>query len=187
MKQNIIVISVFLFCIFNVNAQEVKVVESTQSFWKVSYFNLTNALVGYEMKVLPSVSLSIEGGGGILCEFSDAYGNSFAVAPLLKSNINYYYNLNKRIQKNKKTSYNSANFLTLGTSIVPTLSYIGKENVMICKNNIVYGAWGLRRCFYDEKLTFQTELGIGRMHEYEGEYSKKGLTFILNLQLSYNF
>lgn len=175
----------FLFLVFTVKAQEKNTTKEVESFWKISSFNFTHVLVGYETKVAPQLTFSIEAGGGLDIHFSEKQDNSYAMVSGLKSNFNYYYNYKKRVSKNKNTLHNAANFFTIGSEIRPTVSFVSDEHHGIYKYQIFYTAWGLRRNIA-RNWNMQFEFGVGLMHEYEGKYSNWGGSPIFNVQFSYN-
>ncbi len=176
-------------------AQE-KTTPEVQSFGKVSYYDLLHITGGYEFKIAPQMTFSVEGGGGFDFHHStshpylsggsveDYYTNAKVL--IFKSNVNYYYNYKKRVRKKKKTAHNAANFITIGAEVRPMVSYMSKEEFGICKYQVYYGAWGMRRNLW-KNWNMQFELGLGVKHEYERKYDYRGGLFVVNLQFSYNF
>ncbi len=193
MKKVFYSVVLLLFLSSMLRAQE-KVTPEVESFGKVSLFGFTNILAGYEVKIAPQMTFSIEGGGGF--DFRHFEGYSFftgtnysedvsAKVLLFKSNINYYYNYKKRVGKNRITRNNGANFITMGTVIRPMVSYMSDARYGIYKYQAYYGAWGMRRNLW-KNWNMQFELGLGVLHEYEDKYDDwKGIP-IINIQFSYN-
>ncbi len=180
----------------SLKAQERKAIQEVESLGKVTYYDLLHITAGYEMKIAPQMTFSIEGGGGFAFHHSkshpyfsggsskDYYTNAKVL--LFKSNINYYYNYQKRVRKQKKTAHNAANFITMGAEIRPMVSYMSKEEFGIYKYEIYYGAWGMRRNLW-KNWNMQFELGLGVMHEYDGKYDDWGGIPVVKIQFSYNF
>lgn len=174
-----------IFIISSVSLMKSQEIKEVQSFWKANYFDFTLLTAGYEVRMATQLTFSIEGGGGLGLYLTNDKTSS-ALVSSIKSNVNYYYNFRKRVRKNKNTKYNSANFLTIGTEMRPSVSYLKGNDYGIYKNQIFYSAWGLRRNI-GGNFTLQTELGLGVMHEYRRKYDIWGSTIVINAQLSYNF
>ncbi len=177
-------------------AQEQEITPEVESFGKVSYFDLVHLTLGYEMKIAPQMTFSVEGGGGFDFHHStshpylsggsveDYYTNAKVL--IFKSNINYYYNYQKRVRKQRNTARNAADFITMGAEIRPMVSYMSEEKFGIYKYQVYYGAWGMRRNLW-KNLNMQFEVGLGVMHDYDGKYDDWGGVPVINIQFSYNF
>ena len=82
-------------------------------------------------------------------------------APVLSAGPRWYYNLDKRVAKEKRTAGNAANFLSLPITYHPgwfTLSNV--EGTYTDKGITVLPTWGIRRNL-GKHLNFEVGVGIG--------------------------
>jgi len=148
-------------------------------------FNAKIGVIGgwlaYEKPLSDSFLLDIELGyiGGIL-------NSEFIFTSTIELEPRYYYNLNKRIQKNKNTKHNSANYLALQLSYIPDiLTATTKKNskINVLKTFSAIPTFGLRRNITGN-LNFDFEIGIGYLwaKDFDNE-----VTANLLIGLSYAF
>lgn len=98
---------------------------------------------------------------GFLYE-SNMYGSELHtyLRPVIQTEFRYYYNLDKRAAKGKRTTNNSGNF------IAPVVNLFGpaiakSENVTVANFASVLGTvWGIQRN-YGKKFNFQLSIGPG--------------------------
>ena len=133
-------------------------------------FNFKIGMIGgwlaYEKPLSDSFLLDIELGyiGGVL-------SNGLIFTSIIELEPRYYYNLNKRIQKSKNTKNNSANYLALQLSYIPSVLTIAKKNstINILETFSAIPTFGFRRNI-SGGLNFDFEVGVGYM------WTKKGHT-----------
>lgn len=114
--------------------------------------------LAYEKPLGESFLLDAEFGylGGIL-------NDEFIFTSTIELEPRYYYNLNKRIQKNKNTKNNSANYLALQMSYIPdflTATTKNNSNIDVLRTFSAIPTYGLRRNI-SGGLNFDFEIGIG--------------------------
>ena len=90
-------------------------------------------------------------------------GNSgYAVFPNLQAQYRFFYNLNKRMEKGKKVSENSGNYITALADITGGNALLGD---LVSRANyavFVGPAWGLQRVYNSGfKLNLNLGAGIG--------------------------
>ena len=113
--KNYILINLLLISFFT-NAQGVSVDNST--------YGIQTGLLGVwahnESKLSNSIALRSELGFDAGFWLNDLYNvNGFIMAPVITAEPRWYYNLNKRKNKSRRTDGNSGNFLSLKTSYHP--------------------------------------------------------------------
>ena len=117
--------------------------------------------------------------GGILnSEF--IFTSTFELEP------RYYYNLDKRMRKNKGTKNNSANYIALQLSYIPnflTATTKNNSNISVVRTFSAIPTYGLRRNI-SGGLNFDFEIGVGYLwaKDFDNE-----LTANLLIGLSYAF
>ncbi|MDD3738172.1 MAG: hypothetical protein PHP31_02620 [Lentimicrobiaceae bacterium] len=129
-----IVLTSFLLILLsrNISAQ------STESYntFRISPLGLSYA---YEMKMKQKSTLIYELGASI--GYLKNNEVNFHVTPYVNIEPRYYYNIDKRNLKNKKTMLNSANYIS--TSFIATYSQMSKDDKSL--NIGILPKWGLRR------------------------------------------
>jgi hypothetical protein len=160
-----IILFLLLLCpvVSSVYAQQVE-----KNLWSVQA-GFPGILINNESRLSEQVALRSE-----IC-FTGSYwqssssftGNNsgYAVAPIFSVEPRWYYNLQHRAKKGKRTEFNSANYLSLKTSLVPGLT-------ILSRNTTVYQAlgfiptWGITRSL-GNRFTFETSVGAGYMFSQE--------------------
>jgi len=102
--------------------------------------------------------------GGI---FGGSYyeGTGFFLIPLLAIEPRWYYNMNKRASKEKRTDGNSANFLSLRIAYHPNWFMISNQDVDVVSDISIIPSWGLRRNL-GQHFNFETGAGIGYVYYF---------------------
>lgn len=109
---------------------------------------------------------TIAGSGGLAAGLE--WGNNtfdndtkfrYLICPAVALESRYYYNIEKRFVKGKKTDGNAANFLSVQARYYIPWGIITSENMKIRNNAIVLTpSWGLRRIL-DSKWIFEINAG----------------------------
>jgi len=88
----------------------------------------------------------------------------YVLAPVITLGPRWYYNLNKRTEKDRRIDGNSGNFITLKTSYHPDWFVISNyENVRIVSDISIVPTWGIRRNVGNH-FTYETGIGIGYVY-----------------------
>jgi len=153
-------------------------------------FGLQTGLFGiwghYEKKVQNKVSLRSEIGfdNGFWQNSNRRIG--FFLVPALIAEPRFYYNLDKRIEKFKNISSNSANCLSLFLRYHPDWFVISnKPTGSVIPDFSIIPTWGLRRSI-GQRFNFETSLGIGYRFYFDSGNSKE-LDMNLTVRIEYNF
>ncbi|WP_281239951.1 hypothetical protein [Flavobacterium praedii] len=149
---------IFLGLNLNANCQTVGV--------EKTFFSIQTGLAGIwinnETKLSNSIALRSE--IGIEHDFfvGDQYdGAGFILQPVLTLEPRYYYNLEKRNSRGKKTSKNSGNYLSLKTSYHPDWFVLNlDENITKTADLSIIPTWGIKRQI-GSNFTYETGLGLG--------------------------
>jgi hypothetical protein len=115
----------------------------------------------------------------------------YAMTPVFTLEPRWYYNLNKRVKKNRRIDGNSGNFISLKTNYRPDLFVISNyENMRIISNVSIVPTWGIRRNI-GNYFTYEAGIGIGMMYSFSKNlgYSKNFIdgTVNLHLRVGYRF
>jgi hypothetical protein len=150
-------------------------------------FGLKVGLIGgwfnYEKSLNNNFTLNSEIGyeGGFLKGTNDKVDYVFTSVFSLEPR--YYYNFDKRQEKNKETKNNSANYLGLEIFYVPDLlSSSNRKSIDVNKSLSIIPKYGLRRSISDN-LVFEFAFGVGYAF---GENNINGVTTALDLRLNLN-
>lgn len=85
----------------------------------------------------------------------------FAFTPTIRTEPRYYYNFNRRVKLEKKTSYNSANYFALTAIYFPNLFTISNVSGIEFKSGIsLVPKWGMQRTI-GQRFNFQFAVGGG--------------------------
>ncbi len=156
MKRIITIITLGLS--LNINAQ-IDSVEKT-------FFGFQTGFTGFwlnnETKLTNTIAIRSE--IGIENDFAvgDHYnGTGFILQPVLNVEPRYYYNLEKRNSKGKKTSKNSGNYLSIKTSYHPDWFVINlDDDITKIADLSIIPTWGLKRQIGNH-FNFETGIGLG--------------------------
>jgi hypothetical protein len=139
----------------------------------------TVGLWGYkESKLTNQIAVRVE--LGLYTEIQSGVG--YFMAPEITIEPRWYYNLNKRAKKGKKTRNNNSNFLTLKTSYRSDAFEISNYKNKRAQNNFfIIPKWGIRRNI-NKNFNFETGFGIG------AEFLEKTNPVVeLHLRFGYDF
>lgn len=135
----------------------------------------------YEHAMGNKISLIGRAGFQSAYGYSSFYGSSFIISPAFSIEPRYYYNLNKRGRKEKRTNKNSANYLALTSWLIFDPIYskqaTGETFALIAPN------WGIRRV-YGKSFLFEFNTGISYSI---GKYIDNNFGFLINLRFGYVF
>lgn len=183
MKKNIL--ATFLFGVtLTINSQ-------TASVEKSIYGIQTGLLGGWvynETKLSNTIALRTEIGfdfGIWETTFYDNYNQFFLLTPVFVLEPRLYYNLNKRLNKNKNIDKNSGNFIAIKTSYHPDWFIVGKdENIAIVSDFSIIPTWGIRRNI-GKYFNYETGIGVGYSHTFaqKAGYSKNKSEIEMNMHL----
>jgi hypothetical protein len=115
----------------------------------------------------------------------------YIFVPVLTMEPRAYYNLTKRSIKARKTSKNSANFVSLKTSFHPNVLIISNyPDAEIISDLSIIPTWGIRR-HIGNHIAFESGIGLGyrvlftKRHGYIENY--KELAANLHFRVGYTF
>jgi len=124
--------------------------------------NLLAPSAEYELAVSDHSTIDMNLGVGFAYHSSSYGGDAFGLFPGVEAQYRYYYNFNKRADKGKKTSENSANYIAGIASITSGKPIIGDLEYTDDYAGFVGPAWGLQRVYNSGfKLNLNLGLGLG--------------------------
>ena len=168
----------------NVNAQEVSVEKSIFGI-QTGFGVHTGIWFNNESKLSNSIALRSEIGLENDFTVGDHYdGAGFILQPVLTVEPRYYYNLEKRNSKGKKTANNSGNYISIKTSYHADWFVINlADNVTKTADLAIVPTWGLKRQIGNH-FTYETAVGFGYRVVYLKENSVNGN--VQNVDGAYN-
>ncbi len=90
----------------------------------------------------------------------------YVFAPVITLEPRWYYNLNKRVKKDRRIDGNSGNFISLKTSYHPDWFVISNYgNISIVSDVVIIPTWGIRRNLGNH-FTYETGIGIGYVYYF---------------------
>ena len=165
-------------------------VDETDSYKTEEVFrlNFLNPGVEYEMPTGTystfSAGLGV-GYGGSYPDLSDkeSSGLIYMIAPFLDLQHKWYYNLEKRLSKNKSISNNSGNFisarfLTRGHSIADNLDRTSNFDFAVMPT------WGLQRSYNDK---FHLLFDIGSLYYFDSKGNGNFFPIMFQINLGFDF
>jgi hypothetical protein len=171
MKKYIVLI-LLVVLVTNLKAQEKTSVE--KNIFKI---NILTPGITYELGIGKKTTLNSDLNIAVVY-----YQNSgLKVFPYIQEQFRYYYNLEKRVGKNKNTANNSANFMAISASYY--FESIGELKYLHRYDGITIApVWGLQRT-YKSNLNINLNAGIGYNFSSNSEW--KGLTPVVNFTLGW--
>ncbi len=125
--------------------------------------------------------------------FSNSFVGSsgFILVPAITLEPRWYYNLDKRVSKNRRIDGNSGNFISIKTTYHPDV-VIGSldDNVTFISDISIIPTWGIRRNI-GKHFNYETGIGIGYVHYFEEDNvilpEENGLALNLHLRIGCRF
>ncbi|HSP12717.1 MAG TPA: hypothetical protein VLO29_09340, partial [Salegentibacter sp.] len=114
----------------------------------------------YEYGLTNSTTLDLRAGTGFAYWKSSYFGEDFGVYPLFNVQYRSYYNLQKRLEKGRNISNNSANYLALSGVIQSGKPIIGNLEYNEAYFGVIGPVWGLQR-YYGSGFKLDLNLGAG--------------------------
>lgn len=154
-----------LSLISSIHAQSDKNVEDHQ--FKI---NFINPGIDYEVGIGKDQTLDF----GIALQFGARGGYDhlyWALIPAFNAQYRYYYNLDRRITKNKRTAGNTGNYIALNNTTFFNERIIGNLNTYGGYFGYVGSVYGIQRT-YAKGFSFNLKFGIGYYYDdyYEGQF-----------------
>ncbi|MFN3753402.1 hypothetical protein [Flavobacterium sp.] len=174
----------FTLLVFNLSFSQ-----STTSVEK-SIFGVQTGILGIwmhnETRLSDEISLRTELGLDFGIQGNDN-STTTAMIPSLRLEPRWYYNLEKRVKKGRKTANNSGNFLAVNTTYNPDWFIISnKDNVSIISTLAFVPKWGIKRTLGNH-FTYEAGFGIGTfivLNDYEVDNK---VAVDLHLRIGYTF
>ncbi|MGV8829340.1 MAG: hypothetical protein ACWA6U_13605 [Breznakibacter sp.] len=113
----------------------------------------------------------------------------FLMTPVITMEPRWYYNLQKRTNKSKRTDGNSGNFIAIKTSFHPDWFVISNyDDLQIISDISITPTWGIRRSI-GKHFTFETGIGIGYRYIFakQAGYLEDESEATLNLHLRFGY
>ena len=156
----------------------------------VDVFSAKAGLIGgwisYEKEISPNFTVSGDVGyeGGLFYNSLMSDDVHYIFTTTLNLTGRYYYNFERRIEKNKNTTNNAANFVAFQTKFTPNWgSSTSANNVRVLKTFTVFSKYGFKRNLSNR---FNFEFAFGPGYQW-AEKTDGGLTFGLDARFGFNF
>lgn len=175
----------FIILIITLNIFQGFTQENTKNTSSAFRVNLINPGIEYESPVFNHSTVLVNVGIG----YGESYPNLtinasgwlYSICPFIDVQYRNYYNLNKRLNKQKNINYNSGNFwgvrlLTRGKEF--DSNFTRTSNIDFAFNPI----WGLQRSF--GKINFLFDVGVAYYFDNKGN---DGISPTFEFGLGYNF
>jgi hypothetical protein len=182
------IMTLFLLGLVNLSFSQNSFIEKSVTGIQIGFFGTE---IYNETRLSDKIALRSQFGlnagifGGSLYEKT-----GFILYPELSIEPKWYYNLDKRISKNKNIKNNGANFYSLNIQYFPNWFEISNyENLEVYNTLSVIPTWGFRRNFA-EKFNYEFRIGLGYGVSYrDSEYLKneKGAIMDLGFKIGYDF
>lgn len=161
-----------------------------------SVFGIQTGFLGVwvhnESRLSNSIALRSEIGLDTGISGGDVYGDvSVFYGPVITLEPRWYYNLDKRKSKSKRTDGNSGNFISIKTSYHPDWFTINKPNNVIFLSDIsIVPTWGIRRNI-GKHFNYETGIGVGYAHVFKKDnvvlHDDPDVAVNLHLRIGYRF
>jgi hypothetical protein len=189
MKIKIFILTFFLFLTKTGLSQDTAKVEKSLTSIQTSILGLH---INNEYGLSNTITLKTEFGlnASVFGGFSyDKTG--IILAPTLTLEPRFYYNLDKRKNKDKKYTDNNGNYLSISTTYTPDWFIISNyDNIQTVPQVTIIPSWGLKRNL-SSKFMYEIGAGIGYRHiNYKsiGYINNKNEFFPnLHVRIGYNF
>jgi len=149
-------------------------------------FSLNFLMPSLEYEVSVSNKSTIDAVLGMGFGYHDASyleNPEYGIYPEFETQYRYFYNLDKRMEKGKKTSENSGNYLAAVGVIASGDPIIGDMQLDNDYSGFVGPAWGLQRVYNSNfKLNLTLGLGLG-FNDRDNAYLASHIAFQLGFKL----
>jgi len=177
-----------LFFTFGLSTQAQESVEKSVFGVQVGFLG---AWVHHEARLADQFALRTEVGldasGFISNPFSE--NAKYIFAPEITVEPRYYYNLSKRAEKQKNTTANAANFISLKTTYTPDWFTISnRNNTSVASQFSIVPTWGMRRNISNSNFNYELGFGLGYEHNfYNYGYDEGDVAVNLHARIGYRF
>jgi hypothetical protein len=157
----------FSFCLFSfltINAQQDQASVEDGLF----SVNILTPGLEYEYRLTNSTTLDARVGTGFAYWKNTYFGEDFGIYPIFSIQYRHYYNLEKRVTKEKNISNNSANYIALSGTIESGKPIIGGLEYNEAYFGTIGPVWGLQR-YYGSGFKLDLNLGAGYGFNESGE------------------
>jgi hypothetical protein len=183
MKKGLIVL-IALFYVSVVNAQQTSVEKSVSGV----QLGFMSAWGYHEIRLADKFALRGEVGLGANFWYhsSSFFGtySGYVLFPIFTVEPRFYYNMNRRSEKQKRIDNNSANFIALNVMLDPGWIIASSEDNVYSTGSISFiPTWGIRRNLGKH---FDYELGLGVGYEHIFNFGGD-LVFRPHLRIGYHF
>ncbi|PCI03600.1 MAG: hypothetical protein COB81_03670 [Flavobacteriaceae bacterium] len=129
---------------------------------KLYKINLLAPSIESELGLTNKTTLDFKLGTGLSINGGTGRETDWSFFPFAEVQYRYFYNLEKRAAKNKRTANNSGNYLALSTSIESGKSMIGNANYAEKYFAGIGPIWGMQRSYKSGfSLNLSGGLGLG--------------------------
>lgn len=116
---------------------------------------------------------------------------TYLILPVISAEPRWYYNLSKRLSKNKNIARNSGNYISVRAIYYSDLFLISSDSdIKVADQVAIVPKWGMRRV-YGKHFTFETGVGLGPIFYFSDsptEAKQFSDVFLdLTLRIGYNF
>ncbi|MBC8756807.1 hypothetical protein H2O64_19190 [Kordia sp. YSTF-M3] len=119
--------------------------------------------------------------------------NGFSLIPAITLEPRWYYNLDKRQSKSRRTDGNSGNFFSIKTTYHPDLFVISnrdKNTYRFISDISIVPTWGIRRSI-GKHFNYETGIGVGYIRFFEPDgvilFDEHEVAINLHLRIGYRF
>ncbi|MFN4761568.1 hypothetical protein ACKGJN_00430 [Gillisia sp. Q332] len=138
---------------FSINAQDQASVENG-----LLSVNILTPGLEYEYGLTNTTTLDLRAGTGLAYRKNSYIGEGFGIYPILNVQYRYYYNLQKRLEKEKDIGNNSANYIALSGAVQFGKPIIGDLEYNEDYFGVIGPVWGLQRYY---GIGFKLDLNLG--------------------------
>lgn len=137
--------------------------------------------VVYEAGLGKKVTLNSEFNMGVGYSYDSFSGSQWFLFPFIDEQVRYYYNLEKRAKKEKRTANNSGNYIAFGSTYF--FESINKNEAISDLDGLtVSTVWGLQRTY---KRNFNLNLGLGVGYNFSPNENVSGVVPVVNFTLGW--
>lgn len=114
--------------------------------------------------------------------------SGFIMVPSIGFEPRLYYNLNKRIEKEKNTKNNAFNFVTISFTYFSDLFVISNnKNTTINNQLLIIPKWGIRRNIGNSNFNYEIGIGLGNRTLFYSKNVKNEAALDLHARIGYKF